>query len=130
MNREEFVGDVVRHTKGGVVHCQGHPQMGKVDYGPHNCQESMEAGDGVIIYYVKDHERDDEEWYQRFRFCANCDDARRLPEEGRQVGKEQAVVEGLLEHFEGTVEGKFYDDAVRLIDAEVLAYSPESEGQQ
>ena len=103
--------------------------MGKVDYGRHNCKERMEAGDGVIISYVKDHDRGDEEWYQRFRFCANCDDARRLPEEGRQVGKEQAVVEGTLEHFEGTVEGKFYDDAVRLIDAEVLAYSPESEGQ-
>lgn len=88
----------------------------------------MEAGDGVLIYYVRDHERNDEEWYQRFRFCANCDDARRRPQEGRQVGKEQAVVEGLLEHFEGTVEGKFYDDAVRLIDAEVLAYSPETEG--
>jgi hypothetical protein len=44
------------------------------------------------------------------------------------VGKEQAVVEGILEHFEGTVEGKFYDDAVRLIDAEVLAYSPETGG--
>jgi len=48
MIREEFIGDVVRHTKSGVAHCQGHPQMGKVDYGPHNCKESIEAGDGVI----------------------------------------------------------------------------------
>lgn len=129
MNREEFIGDVVRHTKGGVVHCNAEPDMGKVNYGPHNCKGQMEAGDGVIIYYVKSHERGDEDWYQQFRFCANCAGARQLPQRGREVGKEQAVVEGVLEHFEGVVEGDFYDDAVRLRDVEVLAYSPVSEGK-
>jgi len=128
MNREEFIGDVIRHTKGGIVHCNAEPDMGKVTYGPHNCKDQMESGDGVIIYYEKNHERPDHEWYQRFRFCANCDDARILTDQARTVGTEQAVVEGTLEHFEGTVEGKFYEDAVRLIDAEVLAYSPETEG--
>ena len=126
--REEFIGDVVRHTKGGVVHCNAEPDMGKVNYGPHNCKDSIEAGDGVIIYYEKDHERPDHEWYQRFRYCSNCDDARTLTDQSRTVGTEQAVVEGTLEQFEGTVEGKFYEDAVRLIDVEVLAYSPETEG--
>jgi hypothetical protein len=129
MNREGFIGDVVRHTKRGIVHCNGDPEMGKVSYGPHNCKGQMEAGDNVIIYYVKGHDRDEEDWYQRFRFCANCDEARKLPQHGRDAGKEQAVVEGVLEHFEGAVEGEFYDDAVRLRDVEVLAYSPVSEGK-
>ncbi len=88
----------------------------------------MEAGDGVILYYVKDHERDENDWYQRFRFCANCEGARELSQQARDGGKEQAVVEGILEQFEGRVDGKFYDDAVRLRDVEVLAYSPEAEG--
>lgn len=128
MDREEFIGDVVRHTEGGVVHCNAEPEIGKVEYGSHDCKGEIRAGDGVIIYYVKDHERGEEEWFQRFRFCTNCDDARRLPQGGRHKGQEQAVVEGALEPFEGTVEGKFYEDAVRLIDLEVLAYSPETEG--
>ena len=128
MNREEFIGNVVRHTNGGVVFCDGDPSTGKVTYGPHNCERKMEPGDGVILHYVKDHNRSDEGWFQRFRFCANCDDARTLPEAGRKVGTEQVVVEGLLEQFEGTVEGQFYEDAVRLRDVEIHAYSPVSEG--
>lgn len=128
MNSEEFIGDIVKHTSGGVVHCNAEPEIGKVQYGSHNCKGTMEAGDGVIISYVKDYDRGDEDWYQRFRFCANCNDARRLPQEARQVGKEQAVVEGILEHFEGVVEGRFYEDAVRLQDVEILVYSHETEG--
>lgn len=126
--REEFIGDVVKHTAGGIVHCDAEPGTGQVDFGPHDCEEQMEAGDGVIIYYVKDHERGDQDWFPRFRVCANCDEAKGLPDDGRHYGKEQVVVEGVLEHFEGVVDGKFREDAVRLQDVEVLAYSPESEG--
>ncbi|MCU4754315.1 hypothetical protein OB919_20435 [Halobacteria archaeon AArc-curdl1] len=123
--RIEFIGAVVRHTKGGVVHCNAEPTIGKVDYGRHNCQEKMTAGDDVILYYEKE---EGEEWLQLYRFCSNCDDARRLPQQGRKHGTEQAVVEGTLEHFEGTVEGKFYEDAVRLTDVQVHHYSPVTEG--
>jgi len=44
-------------------------------------------------------------------------------------GTGQAVVEGTLGHFEGTVNGKFYEDAVRLTDLQVHHYSllPEDE---
>lgn len=128
MDRNEFIGDVVRHTNGGIVHCDGEPQMGKVDFGPHNCMDQMRAGDGVILYYEKAHEQGEVNWLQMYRFCANCDDARTLSSQARDVGTEQVVVEGTLEPFKGTVEGEFYEDAVRLIDAEVLAYSPKTEG--
>ncbi len=121
----EFIGDVVRHTNGGIVHCNAEPTIGKVDY-QHNCQKKMTVGDGVILYYEK--ERGEDEWIQLYRFCSNCDDARRLPAQGRKHRKEQAVVEGTLEHFEGTVEGHFYEDAVRLVDVHVHHYSPETEG--
>ena len=126
--REEFIGDVVRHTTGGTVHCNAEPEFGKVLY-DHQCLEEMERGDGVIIYYEKDHLRDDEDWFQKFRFCWNCEPARKLPPEGRKRGIEQAVVEGTLEKFEGVVEGKFYDDAVRLTDVNVLHYSEEFEDE-
>jgi hypothetical protein len=126
--RTQFIGDVVRHTEGGVVHCQAEPGMADVDFGPHNCESQMEGGDVVIVYYVKDHERDDEDWLQMYRFCSNCDNARNLSSRAREEGKEQAVVEGTLEPFEGVVEGEFYEDAVRLMDVQMHAYSPESEG--
>jgi len=125
--RMQFVGDVVRHTKGGVVHCQAEPGMEDIAFGPHNCKSQMEGGDKVIVYYVKDYEKGDEDWFQMYRFCSNCDDARKLSSQARKQGKEQAVVEGLLEPFEGVVEGDFYEDAVRLTDVEVHAYSPETE---
>lgn len=57
MNREDFIGDVVRHTEGGVVHCNAEPDGGKVDFGPHNCKGQMKAADGIIIYYENDHNR-------------------------------------------------------------------------
>lgn len=128
MNREEFIGAVVKHTKGGVVHCQADPDLGKVKLGPHNCISQIEDGDGIIIYYEKDHRRQEEVWFQLYRFCSNCEKARKLTLQARERGKEQTVVEGTLEHFEGIVEGKYYEDAVRLMDVKVLAYSPEHEG--
>lgn len=38
------------------------------------------------------------------------------------------VVEGTFEHFEGTIDGKLDDDAVRLIDVGILDSNPGSEG--
>lgn len=125
---QEFTGDVVRHTEGATVFCMADPDLGKVEFGPHNCHVKLGPGDRVIVHSEIDPEYDDEEWFQKYRFCSNCKKARHLPESWRRRGIEQVIVEGPLEQFEGQVEGRTYDDAVRMTDVEVLAYSDPSEG--
>jgi len=121
----EFIGDVVRHTKGGVVVCDADPDdPTAVAFGPHNCLSKLTAGDEIIVWYVRNQQRGDEEWSQQGRFCPNCKDARQLPGQARTGGVEYVVVEGELEHFEGRVNQHVYDDAVRLNNVNVHAYNP------
>jgi len=125
--RSEFVGDVIRHTKGGRVFCNANSQSGKVEVGPHGCPTELTAGDAVIVEYEKDHTKGDDDWFEAFRYCTGVDAEEFINSATKRDGVDQVIVEGKLEPFEGIVEGEFYDDAVRLIDVEIVAYSPASE---
>jgi len=120
----ELIGKVVRHTKGGIVYCDAEPESGTFSR-EHNCMKSMKAGDQVIISYSR--KPIDEEWFARHRFCPKYELARNPPGEWWDEGKEQVLVEGQLQHYEGFVQTDHYDDAVTLVDINILSHSPISE---
>ncbi|MFB6284665.1 MAG: hypothetical protein ABEK59_12180 [Halobacteria archaeon] len=127
--KEELIGHAVRQ-KDGEVPCNTNPELVDDEYIGDSCKGTMKEGDSMVVWFVNEDSlyADDRGWHVKYEFCPGCCEYESFPGGARKEDVDQVLARAELQRTGAYLEGEFSEDALTLVDVEILDRSPENEG--
>lgn len=127
--KEQLIGVAPRQSDGEVP-CMTHPEVVDDEYLGDRCSGSIGESDEILVWFVNEDDLYDQDkgWYIKYEFCPGCCSYEELPEKARKKDVDQVLSRARLQRTGSHMGGEFREDALTLVDVDILDRSDKSDG--